>query len=201
MTDSEGPGGHAFSIGELRIGVATCATQIEGGRRDTNWAALPGRHYDWLGINYHSRTAVSGLDDGTFPNSPVNDLGWEVHPQGLVDVARWLHDRYPGPIWITENGTADNSDSFRSRYLYDHLRAIAGSGLPIERYYHWTFTDNWEWAEGQTARFGLVEVDFATQRRTVRPSGAFYADIIENSGVTPDAFARWVAPQRYRTNA
>ena len=201
MTDSERPGGHAFSIGELRIGVATCATQIEGGRRDTNWAdwaALPGRHDDWLGINYHSRTAVSGLDDGTFPNSPVNDLGWEIHPQGLADVARWLHDLYPGPIWITENGTADNSDSFRSRYLYDHLRAIAGSGLPIERYYHWCFVDNWEWAEGEVPRFGIVRLDHATRERTVKDSGRFLAAVIADRGVAEASYAAHVASQRYR---
>ena len=107
---------------------------------------------------------------------------------------------YPGPIYITENGTADASDAFRSRYLYDHLKAVADSGLPIERYYHWTFTDNWEWAEGQTARFGLVELDFATQERRVRPSGRFFADVIAHGGVTADAYERWVAPSRYPTN-
>ncbi len=132
---------------------------------------------------------------------PVNDLGWEIDPEGLVRLARHYSTLYPGPIYVTENGTADAADAFRSRFLYDHLRAIARSGLPIERYYHWTFTDNWEWAEGETARFGLVELDFRTQRRTVRPSGLFYADIIANRGVTPAAHARWVAPQRYRTNA
>ena len=161
-------------------------------------AALPGRHDDWLGINYHSRTAVSGLDDGTFPNSPVNDLGWEIHPQGLNDVARWLHDRYSGPIWITENGTADNSDSFRSRYLYDHLRAIAGSGLPIERYYHWCFVDNWEWAEGEVPRFGIVRLDHATRERTVKDSGRFLAAVIADRGVTEASYAAHVASQRYR---
>lgn len=200
MTDSEGPGGHAFSIGELRIGVATCATQIEGGRRDTNWAdwaALPGRHYDWLGINYHSRTAVSGLDDGTFPNSPVNDLGWEIHPQGLVEVARWLYDRYPGPIWVTENGTADREDSFRPRFITDHLAAMVGSGLPFERYYHWCLVDNWEWAEGHTARFGLVELDLETMERRVRPSGHLLAQAIAAGAITDALYETYVAPTGY----
>ncbi len=90
----------------------------------------PGRYYDYLGINYYSRTAVSRLDDGTFPDAAVNDLGWEIHPQGLVTLARELTQRFPGPIWVTENGTADNTESFRSRYIHDHLRAIVTSGLP-----------------------------------------------------------------------
>ena len=160
----------------------------------------PGTYYDFLGINYYSRGVVSGPNERTASRVAVNDLGWEIYPAGLVEVARRYSELYPGPIYITENGTADAADSFRSRFLYDHLKAVADSGLPIERYYHWTFTDNWEWAEGHTARFGLVDLDVATQRRTVRESGRFYADVIAHRGVTPDAHARWVAPQRYRTN-
>ena len=143
---------------------------------------------------------MTGLADGVARNVPVNDLGWEVYPEGLVEVARWTNEQYPGPIWITENGTADASDAFRPLYLYDHLKAIAGSGLPIERYYHWCFTDNWEWADGERPRFGLVELDYATQRRTVRDSGRFYADVIANAGVTADAYRRWVHGRRYPDN-
>ena len=157
----------------------------------------PGKHYDWLGINYYSRTAVSKMDDGTFPHSPVNDLGWEIHPEGLVTVARWLHERYPGPIWVTENGTCDIDDRFRSRYLHDHLAAIAGSGLPFERYYHWCFVDNWEWAEGEVPRFGIVGLDYETQERTVKGSGRFLASVIAEGGVTDEAYAAHVASQRY----
>jgi beta-glucosidase len=162
----------------------------------------PGTYYDFLGINYYSRGVVSGPNQATASRVPVNDLGWEIHPAGLVELARRYSALYPGPIYITENGTADAADAFRARYLYDHLKAIAAaSDVPIERYYHWTFTDNWEWAEGQTARFGLVALDFETQERTVRESGRFYADVIANRGVTPDAHGRWVAPTHYRTNA
>ncbi|HRA74766.1 MAG TPA: family 1 glycosylhydrolase, partial [Propionicimonas sp.] len=118
---------------------------------------------------------------------------------GIVELAAWLNARYPGvPIYITENGTCDATDAFRSRYLYDHLARIAASRLPIERYYHWCFTDNWEWAEGESARFGLVALDFETQQRTVRESGRFFADVIARRGVTQDAFDRWVAGREYR---
>ena len=115
--------------------------------------------------------------------------------------AKRLHARYPAPIWVTENGTADNSDAFRARFIHDSLAAIAASGLPIERYYHWCFTDNWEWLEGEAARFGLVHLDYETQVRTVKESGRFYADVIANGGITQDAYERWVAGGVYRRNA
>ena len=160
-------------------------------------SVAPGPHYDYLGVNYYSRTAVSRLADGTFPNSPVNDLGWEIHPEGLVTVARDLHERYPGPIWVTENGTADNTESFRSRYIHDHLAAIAGSDLPFERYYHWCFVDNWEWREGEGPRFGIVALDYETQQRTVRDSGRFLAAVIRDGGVTRTTHEEFVAGQSY----
>ncbi|MDN5797654.1 MAG: family 1 glycosylhydrolase [Intrasporangium sp.] len=157
----------------------------------------PGPHYDYLGLNYYSRSAVRGLADGTFPGVPVNDLGWEIYPDGLVEVARDLYRRYPGPIWVTENGTADAADGFRARFVHDHLRAIAGSGLPFERYYHWCFVDNWEWAQGERPRFGLVALDYAMQQRTVRDSGRFLSQVIAEGGVTRASHDEFVAAQTY----
>ncbi|MGV8910294.1 MAG: glycoside hydrolase family 1 protein [Propionicimonas sp.] len=162
----------------------------------------PGRYFDFHAINYYSRSTVRGIGDGVAAGADVNDLGWEIYPAGLVEVASWMSVHYPGvPVFLTENGTCDTTDSFRSRFLYDHLAGIAASDLPIERYYHWCFTDNWEWAEGEAARFGLVQLDFATQHRAVKDSGRFYADIIANGGVTEAAHERWVAGQKYPTNA
>ena len=160
----------------------------------------PGRYYDFHGINYYTRSSVSRIGDGVAPGVAVNDLGWEVYPRGIVEVAAAVHARYPAPIWITENGTADGTDAFRARYLYEHLAQIAASELPIERYYHWCFTDNWEWAEGEAARFGLVHLDYETQRRTIKESGRFFADIIANRGVTAAAHERWVAGREYAQN-
>ncbi|HRV69827.1 MAG TPA: family 1 glycosylhydrolase [Marmoricola sp.] len=158
----------------------------------------PGKYYDYLGINYYTRSAVAGISDRVFPGKPVNDLGWEIYPEGLTRIAQDLHARYPGPIWITENGTADNTEAFRSRYLADHLRVIAESDLPFERYYHWCFVDNFEWAEGEIPRFGIVHNDFDTQERTIKPSGHFLAQVIKDRGVTAEALAQYVVPQRYR---
>ena len=157
----------------------------------------PGRYYDFQGINYYSRSSIAGFTDTVRPRVPVNDLGWEIDPNGLVEVAEWVHARYPGPLYLTENGTADAADAFRSRFLYDHLRAIAGSRLPIQRYYHWSLTDNWEWVEGESARFGLVALDYQTQQRTIRDSGRFFAGIAAAGGVSHAAYLRFVGDQRY----
>jgi len=161
---------------------------------------VPGRYYDFQGINYYARSTVRGLSDGVAEGVPVNDLGWEIYPQGLIEVCRWVHAAYPSPLYITENGTCDNTDAFRAKYVHDHLAQIAAAASPIKRYYHWCFTDNWEWADGEVPRFGLVELNYETQARTIKESGHFYADIIANAGVTAQAYQRWVASQRYRTN-
>ena len=152
-----------------------------------------GRYYDALGINYYSRSWVSKIGDAERPGAELNDLGWEIYPEGLERVATWAHDRWPAPIWVTENGTADNTERFRTQFLHDHLEIVSAAratGLPFERFYHWCFVDNWEWAEGEVPRFGIVALDYATQERTVKPSGRFYADVIAAGGVTAEIAAR-----------
>lgn len=157
-----------------------------------------GEYADFLGLNYYSRSTVSGLGDGVREGAPVNDLGWEIYPEGIALCAAELYRILPRPVYITENGTCDNSDAFRCRYIYDHLKALADSGLPVERYYHWCFTDNFEWAEGESARFGLVHVDFDTQTRNVKRSGRFYSAMIENTGATDALYDEYVATEDYR---
>ncbi|NLW89228.1 MAG: glycoside hydrolase family 1 protein [Clostridiaceae bacterium] len=144
-----------------------------------------GTYCDFIGINYYTRCTMKGLTElPAPPHSDKNDLGWEIYPDGIRMTVQKYYNRYPLPVFITENGTADASDTFRARFLYDHLRTLALDCPYVSRYYHWTFIDNFEWAEGETARFGLVENDFPTQRRTIRQSGRFYSEIIKNNGVT-----------------
>ncbi|MDD3213334.1 MAG: family 1 glycosylhydrolase, partial [Eubacteriales bacterium] len=92
-----------------------------------------------------------------------------------------------------------NEDRYRCRYLYDHLKALCECWLPVERYYHWCFTDNFEWAAGESARFGLVHVDYETQTRTVKRSGLFLRDVIAAHGVTEELYQEYVKGQRYQT--
>ncbi|HHU49168.1 MAG: glycoside hydrolase family 1 protein [Caldicoprobacterales bacterium] len=148
-----------------------------------------GKFLDFFGLNYYTRDAVRfrGFQNLVMPNTPVNDLGWEIYPEGLSRLCTRIYEQYRVPIWITENGTCDENDNFRSRYIYEHLREVAKlcrNGIPIERYYHWTLMDNFEWAEGESARFGLIHVDYNTQKRTIRESGSFYAQICKNLEVS-----------------
>jgi beta-glucosidase len=123
-------------------------------------------------------------------------MGWIIDPEGLHDLLVWLHHRAPGlPLYITENGMAAEDyidpeggvdDSDRIAYLHGHLDAAARAieeGVDLRGYFCWSFLDNFEWAEGFQKRFGLVFVDYATQRRTPKASAAFYTRVIRANGL------------------
>lgn len=157
-----------------------------------------GVYVDFNALNYYSRSCVSGFADGAMHNSPRNDLDWEIYPRGIVECAEKMYALVAKPIWITENGTCDNEDKFRSRYIYEHLAEIVKSNLPIDRYYHWCFIDNWEWKEGEKPRFGLVHNDYATQKRTIKTSGKFFSKMILEQGVTEEMYNEFVKEQVYK---
>lgn len=132
---------------------------------------------------------------------------WEIYPEGLYELlARLQHDdlaaRPALPILLTENGVAvpDGPDADgrcrderRIRFLRDHLlqlhRAI-GEGIPERGCFAWSLLDNFEWALGYQARFGLIHVDFETQRRTVKDSGRWYAGVMAANAVDPQGGMR-----------
>lgn len=151
---------------------------------------VPGRYCDFHGINYYTRSTVSGPANGAAEGVPVNSLGWEIYPQGIVEVCRKAYQLLPRPIYITENGTC-GADAFRARYIAEHLEALCGSGLPVERYYHRGFCDCWEWTDGTSARFGLVHVEYPSQRRTVKASGEFYRQVIAQGGVSEELYRQY----------
>jgi beta-glucosidase len=133
---------------------------------------------DWFGLNYYSRDRVRftlgapGLTTRTPGPGPRTDLGWEIYPEGLLRLLRAAHARYGLPIYVTENGIADAAGAQRAAFLRAHAHALAvaaGEGVPVRGYFHWSLTDNFEWAEGFAPRFGLYRVDYATQART--PAG------------------------------
>jgi beta-glucosidase len=159
-----------------------------------------GKYYDFIGINYYSRSTVRGLADGVRADCFKNDLGWEIYHEGLLELSERLYGKYHAPVFVTENGTCDNTDTFRPRFIYDQLKLISECENHITRYYHWSFLDNFEWKEGESARFGIVHVDYNTQRRTVKNSGKLYASIIQNGGVTDEAFEEFVKDSHYRSD-
>ena len=154
---------------------------------------------DFIGLNYYSRDMTKFsplkphtlfLENVTRPGSEVNSLGWEIYPEGLYRVLMRLA-RYKKPIYITENGIPDESDSQRLGYLRDHLsqthKAIS-DGVDVRGYLHWSLLDNFEWAEGLTPRFGLIAMDYETQQRTPRPSAHVFAKIAAENKLDPAWF-------------
>ena len=83
-----------------------------------HWKLPKGEYCDFHGVNYYTRSTVTGFADGVRKNSPRNDLGWEIYPEGIVRCAQKLEKLLRRPIWVTENGTCDNQDAFRARYIY-----------------------------------------------------------------------------------
>ncbi len=157
-----------------------------------------GKYYDFIGINYYTRSTVSGLADGVREGCFKNDLGWEIYHEGLIELSNKLAGKYGGEVYVTENGTCDNTDAFRARFIYDQLELISRVENPITRYYHWSFLDNFEWREGERERFGLVYVDYKTQTRTVKESGRLYSAIIRDGGVTDEVYNEYVATSEYK---
>jgi beta-glucosidase len=135
--------------------------------------------------------------DGVFNHPqglPTTDMGWSIQPDGLRRLLVRLHAEYCGPagvdLYVTENGAAYDDqvaedgqvhDAERTTFLVDHLAAVLDAvdeGVPVHGYFYWSLMDNFEWAWGYTKRFGVVRVDYDTQRRTVKDSGRTYAQII-----------------------
>jgi beta-glucosidase len=122
-------------------------------------------------------------------------MGWEVYPPGLTDILLWVRSRYGDlPLYITENGAAfydppsadgEPSDPLRVGYLRGHLRAAREAlrqGVDLRGYFVWSLLDNFEWSHGYRMRFGIVHVDFETQRRTPKASARFYSEVIRSRG-------------------
>jgi beta-glucosidase len=159
---------------------------------------------DFLGINYYTR-GVTCEDQQSLPwrartvvpvTAPRTELGWEVHPPSLGRVLRWVKDRYGAiPLYITENGAAYDDpeepvegrvdDPLRCDYMRFHLRVVHAAlldGVNLRGYFAWSLLDNFEWAHGYSIRFGIVHVDYRTQRRTLKTSAHLYRRVIESRG-------------------
>lgn len=149
---------------------------------------------DYLGWNYYTRNVVrrneAGVPEFVAGNDyPKTAMGWEIYPKGLQEVCDLLLQHYDlPPLYVTENGAAFKdelagdtvSDPDRVSYIQRHLQVIASmikSGMDVRGYICWTLLDNFEWAEGFSKRFGLVHVDFDTQKRTMKDSGKAFAEL------------------------
>ena len=160
------------------------------------------RRADILGLNYYSRAVMK--HDSKFPVINVaqvfpegNEYSgmWEIYPEGMYETIKMAAD-YGSPcrIMVTENGIPVPDgldydgrvrDERRIRYLKSHLaqvRRAIDDGMPVEGYFNWSLLDNFEWALGYGQRFGLVYVDFKTQKRVIKDSGRWFARVIQQNG-------------------
>jgi beta-glucosidase len=154
---------------------------------------------DFLGINFYSRGLVSnGPIPYPVPGSTYTQMGWEVHPESLRNLLNRIWNDYKGlspKLYVTENGAAyaetidDNGtipDFQRVDFLKGHIQQVAlaiKDGVDVRGYFAWSLLDNFEWAEGYDRRFGIVYVDFTTQKRIVKDSGKWFSRLAKSNTI------------------
>ncbi len=140
---------------------------------------------DFLATNFYFHARLKFPKKNMNKNEVTSDLGWEIYPEGIYRVLKSLK-KYDLPIYITENGLADAKDEQREKFIKDHLywihKAIS-EGTDVRGYFHWSLLDNFEWDKGFWPRFGLVEMDYKTMERKVRPSAWKYAEICRSNSL------------------
>ncbi len=159
---------------------------------------------DFFGVNIYSGEYIhAGQGDAPEPaGMPVgHDLTafrWPVTPDSLYWGPKFFQERYKKPVYITENGISNVDwvsvdgkvhDPQRIDFLYRYLRELrraAKDGVDVRGYFQWSIMDNFEWAEGFKERFGLVYVDYPTQKRTIKDSGFWYRNVIKTNGKSLD---------------
>jgi beta-glucosidase len=157
---------------------------------------------DFVGLNIYYGSYVKYdekqgcIRQEEIPGSAETSLGWKVEPKSLYWGPKMVIDRYNLPVYITENGLANNDwisldgkvhdpqrIDFINRYLKElHRLSEEGYKDKLAGYFHWSLLDNFEWAEGYTKRFGLVYVDYSTYKRTIKDSGYYFKKVIESNG-------------------
>lgn len=158
---------------------------------------------DFVAVNYYSRNIVqanplqpenaTAYEHASIPNVERTEIGWEVYPQGLYEILSRVHQDYnPKEIIITENGASYGDepgvdgcvhDQRRINYLQSHLQQVARaiqSGIPVSGYFLWSLMDNFEWSLGYSQRFGIIHVNYQTQKRTIKDSALWYSKLIQN---------------------
>jgi beta-glucosidase len=162
--------------------------------------ALIAAPVDFLGVNTYTRSVVRGAalprladayDGVTVAGAHYTEMAWEVYPQGLTDLLLRLHREYGiASLYVTENGAAFNDhwdgdgrvqDPQRVAYLQEYIRAGARAleqGAPLRGYFVWSLLDNFEWERGYRLRYGIVYIDYPTQRRVIKDSGRWYQSLL-----------------------
>jgi beta-glucosidase len=141
---------------------------------------------DYMGVQVYSRSIVGKKDLPPPKGADTTQVGWEFYPECVEHVVRYASKETGVPIMVTENGIATNDDTRRVEY---YQRALAGlkraidDGVDVRGYVTWSLMDNFEWMSGFEPKFGIVAVDLATQRRTIKPSGAMLGNIARRNSL------------------
>lgn len=136
---------------------------------------------DFLGINFYFSNRVYGYRVHN-PDQRLSDLGWDLSPDHIQFALERLHEKYNKPIIITENGLADQKDEYRKWWLAKTLIGMQNAlsnGVKLEGYLHWSLLDNFEWDKGYWPKFGLIEVNYETFERKLRPSAEWFGKVIK----------------------
>src|SRR3990170_3615382 len=166
---------------------------------DTYWNTY------WLegiknGVNNYSRTVVAagpppmGIRQvRPAPDAETSTMGWEVYPEGFYRVQARLKP-YGKPVYITENGIGTDDDEQRCRFIVRSLRQVhraISDGVDVRSYLHWSFQDNFEWAEGLRQKFGLIAMEEGTRNRLSRPSAHMFRDIARANALSDGLLRRY----------
>jgi beta-glucosidase len=161
--------------------------------------------WDFVGVNYYSRSVIQasrgimGLRQVNPPeDSERSTMGWQVYPEGFYNCLKRAAS-YGVPVYITENGIGTDDDEQRCSYVIRHLKQVhraISEGADIRSYLHWSFQDNFEWAEGFRQKFGLIAMEENTLNRIQKPSAHMFRDIAQANAVTPDIIERYLEGDR-----
>ncbi len=138
---------------------------------------------DFLTIQYYFHNKIDFIKKNNDDKKDVSDMDWEIYPKGIYHILKSLKE-YNLPVYITENGLADADDSRRESFIKEHLHWIHKAieeNVDVRGYFYWSLLDNFEWDKGFWPRFGLVEVDYKTLERKIRPSAWEYAKICKSN--------------------
>lgn len=134
--------------------------------------------YDFIGINYYSRVLVGFGGPTCLPDEVMTDMEYASFPQGIYDAIADL-SQLGVPLYITENGIPDSKDDRRQSFINGYLQSVhkaVTDGYDVRGYFYWTLMDNFEWDRGYSMKFGLYDVDYETQRRTLRRGSYCFRD-------------------------
>ena len=186
-----GSGSNSLWMDPIALGKGAGIAKNKLSAKDLEIISQP---IDFVGVNVYQPNNYMIPGNKPAPDAKRTSMGWLVDGRCLYWTIRHYYERYNLPVMVTENGMANPDvvcddgavhDEVRKEFLQDFLsnvkRAVA-EGIPVLGYQHWSIMDNFEWCEGYEPRFGLIHVDYETQKRTIKDSGWEYADIILKNG-------------------